>query len=172
MFLAALASEKPDRQPMFAGFTDTGVIWDHGSNEDVNTVIFATGYRPNLPYLASLGALDAEGQALQRHGVSLSVPGLYFVGLSNQSTFASTTLRGVGPDAAAAHLAERDLPFIVFEAGSRVGHSALAWGHVQMFSPCLNRARVRYCAFLKARGLSNGLLPLGRTLANWYSSVN
>jgi thioredoxin reductase len=66
----------------------------------VDSVIFATGYRPNLAYLASLGALDAEGRALHRHGVSLTVPGLYFMGLSNQRTFASATLRGVGPDAA------------------------------------------------------------------------
>ena len=44
--------------------------------------------------------LDTEGQALQQHGVSLTVPGLSFVGLSNQRTFASATLRGVGPDAA------------------------------------------------------------------------
>jgi putative flavoprotein involved in K+ transport len=63
-------------------------------------VLFATGYRPNLAYLAPLGALDAEGQARQRYGVSLTVPGMYFVGLSNQRTFASATLRGVGPDAA------------------------------------------------------------------------
>jgi putative flavoprotein involved in K+ transport len=63
-------------------------------------VIFATGYRPNLDYLESLGALDAEGRVLHQHGVSPTVPGLYFVGLSNQRTYASATLRGVGPDAA------------------------------------------------------------------------
>ena len=85
---------------MFAGFTESGLVWDDGSVEDVDSVIFASGYRPNLAYLAPLGALDAEGKALQRHGVSLTVPGLYFVGLSNQRTFASATLRGVGPDAA------------------------------------------------------------------------
>jgi putative flavoprotein involved in K+ transport len=62
-------------------------------------VIFATGYRPNLAYLAPLNALDAEGRALHRHGVSLTTPGLYFMGLSNQRTFASATLRGVGSDA-------------------------------------------------------------------------
>lgn len=44
---------------------------------------------------------------------------------------------GAGPVglAAAAHLVEYNLPFIVLEAGARVGDSALAWGHVQMFSP-------------------------------------
>ena len=100
VYRAALAAGKPDRRPMFAGFTENGLVWDDGSIEDVDTVIFATGYRPNLAYLAPLGALDAEGQALHRHGVSLTVPGLYFVGLSNQRTLASATLRGVGSDAA------------------------------------------------------------------------
>jgi putative flavoprotein involved in K+ transport len=99
VYRAALAANTPDRRAMFTGFTDSGITWDDGSVEDVDAVIFATGYRPNLPYLAPLGALDAEGQVLQRHGVSLIVPGLYFVGLSNQRTFASATLRGVGSDA-------------------------------------------------------------------------
>ncbi len=100
VYRAALASEKPNRRLMFAGFTNSGITWDDGNVEDVDTVIFATGYRPNLAYLAALGALDAKGQAPHQHGVSLTVPGLYFVGLSNQRTFASATLRGVGPDAA------------------------------------------------------------------------
>ncbi len=66
----------------------------------MDAVIFATGYRPKLDYLAPLGALDDQGQPKHRHGVSATVPGLGFVGLSNQRTFASAALRGVGPDAA------------------------------------------------------------------------
>ena len=48
--------------------------------------------------------------------------------------------------AAAAHLVERDLPFVVFEAGPRAGQSVLAWGHVQLFSPwryCIDPAATR-----------------------------
>jgi hypothetical protein len=100
IYRAALAAGTPNQRAMFARFTDTGVVWDDGSVEDVDSVIFATGYRPNLSYLAPLGALDVEGRALHRHGVSLTVPGLYFMGLSNQRTFSSATLRGVGSDAA------------------------------------------------------------------------
>lgn len=37
--------------------------------------------------------------------------------------------------AAAAHLVERDIPFILFEAGPHVGASVSEWGHVQFFSP-------------------------------------
>jgi putative flavoprotein involved in K+ transport len=99
-YQAALASGRPDRQPMFERFSEQGVVWSDGRAEAVDTVIFATGYRPNLDYLAPLGALDADRRPVQRHGVSQTVPGLYFVGLSNQRTYASATLRGVGPDAA------------------------------------------------------------------------
>lgn len=44
---------------------------------------------------------------------------------------------GAGPVglAAAAHLLERNLRPIVFEAGESVGHSVRQWGHVQLFSP-------------------------------------
>jgi thioredoxin reductase len=37
--------------------------------------------------------------------------------------------------AAAAHLVKRKLPFILFEAGRRVGANILDWGHVRVFSP-------------------------------------
>ncbi|MCZ8515317.1 NAD(P)/FAD-dependent oxidoreductase [Paenibacillus filicis] len=94
-----VAAGKPDQQPMFSSFYEGGVIWPNGTKEPVDTVIFATGYRPHLPYLAAIGALDAEGTPLHKAGIS-DVPGLYYVGLEGQRSFASATLRGVGPDAA------------------------------------------------------------------------
>ena len=44
---------------------------------------------------------------------------------------------GAGPVglAAAAHLAERGLPFVVFEAGDGVAAAVRQWGHVTFFSP-------------------------------------
>ena len=44
---------------------------------------------------------------------------------------------GAGPIglAAAAHLLDRGLPPLVFEAGSAVGASISEWGHVRVFSP-------------------------------------
>ena len=100
VYRAALAAGAPDVQPMFSAFTAAGVRWPDGSEEAVDSVIFATGYRPSLDYLRALGALDAAGLPLHRHGVSTILPGLGFVGLENQRTFASATLRGVGADAA------------------------------------------------------------------------
>jgi len=93
-----VAAGKPDQQPMFTSFHEDGVIWPNGTKEPVDTVIFATGYRPHLPYLQAIGALDAEGMPLHQAGIS-DVPGLYYVGLEGQRSFASATLRGVGPDA-------------------------------------------------------------------------
>jgi putative flavoprotein involved in K+ transport len=100
VYQAAIAAGQPDRRPMFSHFTHTGVVWADGREEAIDSVIYATGYRPNLDYLADLGALDAGGQPLHRRGISSAVPALAYVGLSNQWTYASATLRGVGPDAA------------------------------------------------------------------------
>ncbi len=96
----AVVAGRPDRRRMFERFTPTGVAWNAREREDVDTVLFATGFRPALGYLAGVGALDKAGRPLQRDGVSTAAPGLYYVGFSGQRNFASATLRGVGPDAA------------------------------------------------------------------------
>ncbi|MDH2426370.1 FAD-dependent oxidoreductase [Sphaerisporangium sp. TRM90804] len=48
-----------------------------------------------------------------------------------------TVVIGAGPVglAAAAHLAERGLDFLVLEAGREIGASVAQWGHVRVFSP-------------------------------------
>lgn len=96
---AALRAGRPDQRPMFTGFTADGVVWSDGATERVDSVIFATGYRPQPAYLRGLGALDSGGRLLQHAGRSTVVEGLYFVGFSKQRTAASTTLRGAGADA-------------------------------------------------------------------------
>ncbi|WP_309119788.1 NAD(P)/FAD-dependent oxidoreductase [Paenibacillus sp.] len=95
---AKISAGKPDQQPMFTSFYEDGVVWPNSQREKVDTIIYATGYRPYVPYLEAIGALDESGKPLQRGGIS-SVPGLYFVGLEGQRSFSSATLRGVGPDA-------------------------------------------------------------------------
>ena len=88
----------PQRQ-IFTAFTPDGVRWPDGSQEPVDAVIFATGYRPHLPYLQSLGALDTTGAPRHRSGISTVQPGLAYLGLEFQRTFSSNTLRGVHRDA-------------------------------------------------------------------------
>jgi putative flavoprotein involved in K+ transport len=97
---AALQSGNPVWHPFFTRFTEEGVEWADGTVQNFDTVIFATGFRPNLPYLQPLGALDEHDNALHSGGISTSVAGLYYVGISGQRSFASATLRGVGEDAA------------------------------------------------------------------------
>jgi putative flavoprotein involved in K+ transport len=98
-YAAAVRSGRPDWRPMFSRFSESGVVWEDGHEEPVDAVLLATGYGPNLDYLRPLGALQADGRPDQRGGVSRAVPGLYFVGLPFQTSFASATLRGVGFDA-------------------------------------------------------------------------
>jgi putative flavoprotein involved in K+ transport len=99
-YQAAIETSHPDWRPLFERLTPGGVVWRDGRTDAMDSVILATGYRFQPDYLAGLGAWDAQGQVLQRSGRSLSVPGLFYVGLSFQRTYASATLRGVGPDAA------------------------------------------------------------------------
>lgn len=84
---------------MFVRLTPTGVTWANGVDEQVDAIILATGYRPNLDYLTGTGALDDGGQPVHCRGRSLTVPRLGYVGLPFQTGLASATIRGVGADA-------------------------------------------------------------------------
>lgn len=99
-YRTALAAEKPPRRPMFTALTPEGVVWPDDTRTPVDAVVFATGYRPHLPYLAGTGALTDTGAPRHRQGVSTTHPGLGFLGLEWQRTPASNSLRGVGRDAA------------------------------------------------------------------------
>ncbi|GAA3560823.1 hypothetical protein GCM10022419_046830 [Nonomuraea rosea] len=84
---------------MFTRLDGDQVEWPDGRREPVDAVLLATGYQPNLPYLAALGALTADSRPRQRHGLSLTHGGLGFLSLEWQQTSSSNTLRGVGVDA-------------------------------------------------------------------------
>lgn len=98
-YRAAIRDGAPDHRPLFDRIDGREVVWSDGSREPVDTLIFATGYRPDLDYLADTGALDTDGRPLHRGGVSTTVAGLGYVGLEAQRAFASATVRGVGRDA-------------------------------------------------------------------------
>ncbi|RKN50345.1 flavin-containing monooxygenase [Micromonospora endolithica] len=109
-YRGAISCGQLARREMFTTFTSDGVTWPDGTSEPVDAVIFATGYRPHLNYLWPLpGAVAANGSPHQAGGVSTTHPGLVYLGLEFQRSFASNTLRGVGRDAAhvVAALAER-----------------------------------------------------------------
>jgi putative flavoprotein involved in K+ transport len=95
----AVATGLLERRPMFTAFDRDHVIWPDGTREKVDTVLFATGYRPDLDYLRPLGALDGHGMPQHTGGISATHPGLAYLGLEFQRSFSSNTLRGVYRDA-------------------------------------------------------------------------
>jgi putative flavoprotein involved in K+ transport len=105
-YRAALAVGRPERRALFTGADGVKLLWPGGEREEVDAIVLATGYRPDLPYLARLeGALDAAGRPRHRAGIATAVPGLAFVGLEWQRSLSSNSLRGVGRDAD--HVARR-----------------------------------------------------------------
>jgi putative flavoprotein involved in K+ transport len=98
-YSAAFAAGRLDRRPMFDRLTRDGVVWADGTAEPVDAVILATGYRPDVDYLAGLGALNADGWPIHCRGRSLTVPRLGYLGLPGQTGPASATVRGSGHDA-------------------------------------------------------------------------
>ncbi|WP_349367680.1 FAD-dependent oxidoreductase [Salinarimonas sp.] len=80
---------------------------------------------------------------------------------------------GAGPVglAAAAHCAERGLPFVVLEAGAAVGAHARDWGHVRLFSPWrydVDPAAARLLARAGWTPPEPDALPTGAELAERY----
>jgi putative flavoprotein involved in K+ transport len=97
-YRAAVESGRPDRRPMLTALDREHVIWSDGTREGVDSIIFATGYRPHVDYLRALGALT-DGLPQHAGGISTTHPGLAYLGLEFQRSYASNTLRGVHRDA-------------------------------------------------------------------------
>jgi len=117
-YQTALKAGNPAVRPMFTEMTEQGVVWGDGEYEDVDSIIYATGFNPGLEYLRPLGALDEDGYACHHDGVSETVNGLFYVGLFGQRSHASATLRGVGRDARV--IAERVATYVRLHAAEAV----------------------------------------------------
>lgn len=98
-FQQTLADGLVDVRPMFTALDGNHVVWSAGDREWVDAIILATGYRPSIGYLRALGALNPDGEPLHVGGISTTHLGLVYVGLENQRSYASNTLRGVSADA-------------------------------------------------------------------------
>lgn len=64
---------------------------------EVSTVIWATGFKPNYPWLDD-ALLDAKG-AIRHNGGVMAQPGMYVLGLPFTRRRKSRFIDGVGPDA-------------------------------------------------------------------------
>lgn len=98
---AARARGALTRVDPFVRFTERGVVWPDGREEDVDAVVFATGFRPALAHLASLGVVGPDGRVATRRTHSVAEPRLWLVGYGEWTGFASATLIGVGRSARA-----------------------------------------------------------------------
>ncbi|WKA56144.1 FAD-dependent oxidoreductase [Planococcus shixiaomingii] len=90
-----------------------------------------------------------------------------------QSTLLPVAIIGGGPIglAAAAHLARAGKRFIVLEAGEKVGHHVLQWGHVRLFSPWQYNIDKAARSLLEQVGWSApdaDKLPTGKELVEEY----
>ncbi len=74
-------------------------VLDDGRVLDVANVIWATGFRRDLSWIAA-PIVGEDGWPREYRGVADAVPGLFFCGLSFQYSFSSMVLPGVGRDAA------------------------------------------------------------------------
>jgi putative flavoprotein involved in K+ transport len=71
--------------------------FEDGSELEVDTVIWATGYRPDYSWI-KLPVFDEDGRLRHRRGVT-DLPGLYFLGLTWQHTRGSALIGWVRDDA-------------------------------------------------------------------------
>jgi hypothetical protein len=83
----------------FDHFTEHSLVWEDGHEENIDGVIFCTGFRPSLMHLKSLDVMNADGKADTIGTQSKKVAGLWLVGYGNWTGFASATLIGVGRSA-------------------------------------------------------------------------
>ncbi|RXZ68311.1 flavin-containing monooxygenase [Agromyces albus] len=70
-----------------------------GTVIDAATVIWCTGSRPDLSWIAIDGVTDAAGLPIEHRGMASGCPGLAFVGMPFQYSVVSETLMGMGRDA-------------------------------------------------------------------------
>jgi putative flavoprotein involved in K+ transport len=81
------------------GMTDGLPRLDDGQVLDVRTVVWATGFRHEYPWIR-LPVIGPDGWPTHDRGMASQVPGLAFVGLPFQYAATSSLIGGVGRDAA------------------------------------------------------------------------
>jgi putative flavoprotein involved in K+ transport len=75
------------------------VSFDDGSEQDIDAIIWATGYRSDFSWIEIPEIKDTGGPIVHRRGVT-AAPGLFFVGLPWQHTRGSALIGFVDDDAA------------------------------------------------------------------------
>ncbi|MFF1682264.1 ArsO family NAD(P)H-dependent flavin-containing monooxygenase [Streptomyces sp. NPDC058256] len=94
--------------PMFTRLTREGIQWADGRRAEADAIIWCTGFRPALSYLAPLQLRGARGHIPTAGTRALDEPRLHLLGYGDWTGPASATLIGVGRPArdAAREIAE------------------------------------------------------------------
>lgn len=100
------------RVPRVSGVRDGRPHLADGRVAAVAAVVWCTGFRPGFEWMDAR-AVGPDGWPRHRHGVSVALPGLGYVGLRQQHTFGSGFLGAMAGDAA--HVVDR----LIRTAGSR-----------------------------------------------------
>lgn len=82
----------------FTEFYDKGVLWEDGTKEEFDSIIWCTGFRANLKHLETLEIIN-NGKVATNNTRSIDCPNLWLVGYGNWTGFASATIYGVGKTA-------------------------------------------------------------------------
>jgi putative flavoprotein involved in K+ transport len=74
-------------------------LFDDGSELEVDSIVWATGYRPDFSWIHVSGVEDADGAIVHARGLT-GAPGVVFIGLTWQHTRGSALIGFVKDDAA------------------------------------------------------------------------
>jgi putative flavoprotein involved in K+ transport len=83
----------------FQKFATNGLVWADGREEQVDVIIFCTGFKASLAHLSQLNVVNSDGRVETDETRSRKLDGLWLVGYGNWTGFASATLIGVGRSA-------------------------------------------------------------------------
>jgi cation diffusion facilitator CzcD-associated flavoprotein CzcO len=73
-------------RPMFTAIEPDGVRWPDGTFQNVDAIIWATGFRPELRHLAPLRLREKEGGITVAGGSSWKDPRIFFAGYGPQAS--------------------------------------------------------------------------------------
>ena len=76
--------------------TEDGVIWEDDSHQDIDAIIWCTGFGYSTGFLKDLVSIDNKGKIPTDKTKSKETEGLWLVGYGGWTGFASATIIGVG----------------------------------------------------------------------------
>lgn len=93
-----LQKETVKAKPGIESFNGDTVTFKDGTTEQINSIVWSTGYHVDYSWINISNVLDENGNPQHNKGIS-QIKGLYYVGLPWQSARDSALLHGVGRDA-------------------------------------------------------------------------